>query len=221
MKKLSIIIPCFNEVKTISKLLGVITNLKLNNTIIEVIVVDDKSTDGTIELLKKNSNCKVLFNNINKGKGYCIRKGIKYCTGDYILIQDADLEYDPNDYSKLLNIVDDTGVVYGVRKDKLGKRSVHYYLGAKIITGLTNFLYKTSLNDQATCYKMFKSTLLKSIRLKEDRFGFCSEVTAKIAKRNISIREIPINYFPRTKKDGKKINWKDGIRAIYVLVKNY
>jgi len=220
-KTLSIIIPCFNEEKTLFQLLDKIEEvpLSLNK---QIVIIDDCSTDGTKEKLSSlELKHLVLYNDENQGKGYAIQRGLKHCSGDYIIIQDADLEYDPNDYIKLLSHIVDYKVVYGSRIDTNKKSSIWFYWGGILVTKVTNLLYGTSLTDQPTCYKLFKSSVIKSIQLQEKRFGFCSEITAKIARENILIKEIPINYYPRNKSQGKKINWKDGLRALYVLLKYY
>jgi len=223
--RLSIIIPVYNEKNTILKILSKIDGVFLGDIEKEIIVVDDGSDDGTREILNNlTGKYKIIFHEKNQGKGMAIRTGLKYTSGDWIIIQDADLEYDPNDYIKLLNFAKENNAqaVYGSRTSNL-KRGVMsgliYALGGLFVTFLTNILYKTNLTDEATCYKLFKTDLIKNIPLNCERFEFCPEITAKVAKRGIKIFEIPINYYPRHKKEGKKINWKDGLEAIWTLIK--
>jgi len=223
MKKVAIIIPCYNEKNTILEILKKIEAVTLEVEK-EIIVVDDFSTDGTREILQKLQQHKVLFNDRNHGKGYCIRQGLAQAAGEIVLIQDADLEYDPQNYPDLLNPISkgEAQVVYGSR-ERNKKNKTHsgfsFYLGGLFLTKLTNLLYGSNLTDQPTCYKVFLKKVLDEIELKENRFGFCSEVTAKLLLKKIKIHEVPISYFPRKKDEGKKISWKDGVRAIYVLLK--
>ncbi|MCM8816741.1 MAG: glycosyltransferase family 2 protein [Candidatus Omnitrophica bacterium] len=222
--KLSIIIPVYNEKSTIKSLVDKVLDVPLEK---EIIIVDDGSTDGTRDILKKlaeeKNNIKVLFQPQNKGKGYAIRKAIPEITGDVVVIQDADLEYDPMDFLKLLKLIEEgkADVVYGSRiLGKNPKSSFSFYIGGKFLSFLTNILYGTSITDEPTCYKMFRSNIIKSINLRCKGFEFCPEITAKIAKKGIKIVEVPIKYNPRTKKEGKKIRWKDGLVAIWTLIKN-
>lgn len=215
--KLSIIIPVYNEKNTIKK---IIKRVKEQNLEKEIIIVDDNSTDGTKELLKEIEDVKVIYHEKNKGKGAAIRTGIDYVSGDIVIIQDADLEYDPRDYQKLIQPILDynADVVYGSRF--LGVHRVFlfwHYFGNKFLTLLTNLLYNTMLSDMETCYKAFKSEVLKNIKIKQNRFGFEPEITAKIFKKKYKVFEIPISYSGRDYKEGKKITWKDGIVAIYCL----
>ena len=222
--KLSIIIPCFNEINTIKIILEKIYNNKTYEK--EIILVDDNSTDGTkqvIEKIDKSKIDKLIFNEKNYGKGYCVRKGIECSTGDIIIIQDADLEYDPEDYSKLIepikkNIAD---VVYGSRFIGSDEKRVLFFwhsVGNKFLTILSNMFTNINLTDMECCYKAFRSEVIKDLDLKENRFGFEPEITAKIAKKKIRIYEVGIKYFGRKYSEGKKITWKDGIRAIYCIV---
>jgi len=226
MKKISIIIPVYNEKKTILEILKKIENIDLKDLGFEkeIIIVDDGSTDGTREILKKLINkYNIIFHSKNKGKGSAIKSGLKKVTGDYVIIQDADLEYDPQDYRVLLEcaINNQAQVVYGSRTLNKKNKYSHfiYYLGGKLLSFLTSFLYKTKITDEATGYKLFKAELLKNISLEGEGFDFCPEVTAKILKQKIKIFEVPINYYPRKKKEGKKIRLSDGIRAAFLLIK--
>ena len=223
--KLSILIPCYNEEKTIKLILD---KVKSNiNPTDEIIIIEDFSTDKTQDILKNelvNNTYKIIYNKKNYGKGYSIREGIKAATGDIILIQDADLEYNPNDYKKLIdpiknNIAD---VVYGSRFIGSEQRRVLFFwhtLGNKFLTFLSNMTTNLNLTDMEVCYKAFKSEILKNIKLEENRFGFEPEITAKIARKKLRIYEIGISYFGRTYEEGKKITWRDGIRAIFCIFK--
>jgi glycosyltransferase involved in cell wall biosynthesis len=222
--KISIIIPCYNEYKTINSILDKVINLSDFNK--EIIIVDDFSTDGTKEVLQKikdSSEIKTYYNEKNFGKGYCIRKGIEKSTGDIIIIQDADLEYDPSDIPKLINPIKNgnADVVYGSRFIGSAEKRVLFYwhsLGNKFLTTLSNMFSNLNLTDMECCYKAFKSEIIKDIKLKENRFGFEPEVTAKISKKDIKIYEVGIKYFGRKYSDGKKITWIDGFRAIYCII---
>ena len=222
--KLSIIIPCYNEEATISQIIEkIIINSPFNN---EIIVIDDCSTDKSKKILEsnlKNKISKLIINEKNYGKGYSIRKGIEVCSGDIVLIQDADLEYDPSDYVRLVSpIVNGEGdVVYGSRFVGTEKRKVLYYwhsVGNKILTSFSNMLSNLNLTDMECCFKVFKSQLLKTIRLKENRFGFEPEITAKIAKLNINIYEVGVKYHGRKYSEGKKITWRDGFAALKCIL---
>ena len=223
--KLSIIIPCYNEQSTIKEIINKINSQPDIDK--EIIVVDDCSVDKTREILENELKEKVqmiIINNQNYGKGYSIRKGIEKSNGDYILIQDADLEYDPSDYKKLLKPVVDgvADVVYGSRFLGSSERRVLYFwhtVGNKFLTIFSNMLSNLNLTDMEVGYKLFKSNLLKEIDLKEDRFGFEPEITAKIAKKNIRIYEVGVKYFGRKYSEGKKITWKDGFSAIRCIIK--
>tara|TARA_B100001059_G_C17821833_1_gene578775 strand:+ start:1689 stop:2393 length:705 start_codon:yes stop_codon:yes gene_type:complete len=228
--KISVIIPVFNEEKTISTIIKKIKNLK--NLDIELIVIDDCSTDKTRKLIDDNNISslidKKIFLKSNFGKGFACRKGIEAATGDLILIQDADLEYDPNDYYKLINPFKDENikVVYGSRVLPGSKKIVPKSLLFKFtaianffLTKLSNLLNNQKLTDAHTCYKVFKSEVIKKINLIENGFCFCPEVTAKISKEKIIIHEIPINYIARTYKEGKKISFKDGILSFYAIIR--
>ena len=223
---LSIIIPVYNEKKTISEILKRIEQVNLEPLGFhkEIIIVDDGSNDGTREVLKRlEDKYKIIYHDKNCGKESAIRSGLEQVSGEYVLIQDADLEYEPEDYKKLLEcaIKNKAEVVYGSRQLGTRKKSsyISYYLGGLFLTWIANFLYKAKITDESTCYKLFKTKTIKSIPLKGERFEFCPEITAKIVKRGIKIYEVPINYTPRHKEEGKKIKWKDGLRAIWVLIK--
>ena len=222
--KLSIILPCYNEVSTIK---NIITKIKQEeNYDKEIIVIDDGSTDGTRDILKNQLSTevdKIIYNEKNYGKGYSINKGIKIASGETLIIQDADLEYDPSDYFKLVEPIKNgyADVVYGSRfigTDQ--KRVLNYWhsLGNYWLTLLSNMLTNINLTDMEVCYKAFKTECVKNIKLKENRFGFEPEITAKIAKKKLRIYEVGIKYFGRTYKEGKKIGWKDGISAIRCII---
>ena len=225
-KKLSIIIPVYNEENTIQAILKRINECKINDLDFEIIIVNDGSTDGTLKIIKENEKLFNHFINIekNNGKGFAIKSGLKFATGDYIILQDADLEYDPSEYSKLLNpiINNKADVVYGSRFLGNDERRVLYFwhtVGNKFLTLLSNMLSNLNLTDMEVCYKVFKSDVIKNINLKENKFGFEPEITAKIAKKNIKIYEVGIKYFGRKYSEGKKITWKDGFSAIRCIIK--
>ena len=223
--KVSIIIPCYNEEKTIEKILDKILNLK--DLDLEIIVVDDKSSDLSRNIITeqlKNKIDKVILNDKNYGKGYSIRKGIEEASGEVLIIQDADLEYDPKDYEKILEpfklgVAD---VVYGSRFIGSDKKRVLYFwhtIGNKFLTLFSNIFTNLNLTDMEVGYKAFKTSILKDINLKENRFGFEPEVTAKIAKKSLRVYEVGISYFGRKYIDGKKITWRDGFSAIRCILK--
>ena len=223
--KISIIIPCYNEVNTIELIIDKI--LKIQDLNYEIILIDDCSTDGTKNIiekkLQKNIN-KIIYNDKNFGKGYSIREGLKVATGNIILIQDADLEYSPKDYKKLIAPIlkGYADVVYGSRFLGSSEKRVLYFwhtLGNKILTLLSNIFTNLNLTDMEVCYKVFKSEVIKNINLVENRFGFEPEITAKIAKKNLKIYEVGISYFGRKYNDGKKITWKDGFSALRCILK--
>ena len=223
--KTSIIIPCYNEEKTIEKIINKILDLKDLN--LEIIIVDDNSTDSSriiIDTKLKDKIHKLILNDNNYGKGYSIRKGIEAATGEILIIQDADLEYDPKDYQKLLEPIKlgVADVVYGSRFIGSEKKRVLYFwhtLGNKFLTLISNIFTNLNLTDMEVGYKVFKTDIIKNIVLKENRFGFEPEITAKIAKKNLRIYEVGISYFGRKYVDGKKITWKDGFSAIRCILK--
>ena len=223
--KTSILIPCYNEEKTIEKIINKILDLKDLN--FEIIIVDDNSTDSSriiIDTKLKDKIHKLILNDNNYGKGYSIRKGIEAATGEILIIQDADLEYDPKDYQKLLEPIKlgVADVVYGSRFIGSEKKRVLYFwhtIGNKFLTLISNIFTNLNLTDMEVGYKVFKTDIIKNIVLKENRFGFEPEITAKIAKKNLRIYEVGISYFGRKYVDGKKITWKDGFSAIRCILK--
>ena len=223
--KLSVIIPCYNEENTLKGILDKISNQNFIEK--EIIVIDDFSTDNSRKILanyqQDQENVKIIYNLQNKGKGYSIRQGLKLATGDIILIQDADLEYSPDDYKNLIKPILDgnADVVFGSRFIGSQETRVLYFwhtLGNKFLTLLSNMLTNLNLTDMECCYKVFKKNVIKDIPLKENRFGFEPEITAKISKKNLRIYEIGVKYFGRKYEDGKKITWKDGFAAIFCII---
>ena len=223
--KVSVIIPIYNERATLREILRRVLAVPLD---IEVICVDDGSTDGSRELLEQigleHSNVRSLLQAENRGKGAALQHGIRECTGDVILIQDADLEYDPSEYPLLLQpiIEGKADVVYGSRFMGGRPHRVLYFwhsIGNKILTLLSNAVTNLNLTDMETCYKVFRREVIQSIPLHEDRFGFEPEVTVKIAKRRLRIYEVGISYSGRTYEEGKKIGWRDGLHALWCLAK--
>lgn len=221
---LSIIIPIYNEKDTILELLNRIKKVGLKKEY-EILMIDDGSTDGTREILEKiknENNYKVLFKEKNSGKGESLKLGFKKAVGQYVIVQDADLEYDPKDYLKLLEEISKhkKTVVYGSRfmGEYKDMSSLHYF-GNQLLTFITNLLYGVKLTDMETCYKLFPRELIQSLKLRASRFEFEPEVTAKILKKGYKIVEVPISYAGRSHSEGKKITWKDGFSAIFSLVK--
>ena len=232
MATLSIIIPAYNEEKTIHLILDRIQEVELVNKMSkEVIIVNDCSTDKTeqaiLTYIEKNPGLPITYykHDINKGKGAALHTGINKATGDYVVIQDADLEYDPHEYNKLLIPVlkADADVVYGSRFMGGSPHRILFFwhsIGNKVLTTLSNMFTNLNLTDMETCYKLFRRPIIQGIQLKENRFGFEPEVTAKVSRiANIKIYEVGISYYGRTYAEGKKINWKDGFRAIYCILK--
>ena len=221
--KISVIIPVYNEVQTIKEVVTRVQEVELEK---EIIIVDDYSTDGTREHLREinqaNENVKVLYHDHNQGKGAALRTGFQAITGDIVIIQDADLEYDPREYPLLLTPIVDgrADVVYGSRFLAGPHRVLFFwhYVGNKFLTLLSNMFTNLNLTDIETCYKVFKKEIIAEIKLKSNRFGFEPEFTAKIAKKGFRIYETPISYSGRTYAEGKKISWKDGIKAVFAIL---
>ena len=223
--KLSVVIPCFNEVGTIGQVVEAVKASPIKDC--EIIIVDDCSTDGTRELLisKLESQVdQVIYHKNNKGKGAAIRTGFAAVSGDIVIVQDADLEYDPQEYPLLIDPIlnDRADVVFGSRFQGGRPHRVVYYwhiVVNQILTTLSNMLTNINLTDMETCYKAFRVEIIRSIKIQENRFGFEPEITAKVAKTNCRIYEVGISYYGRTYKEGKKIGWKDGIRAIFCILR--
>ena len=223
--KLSVIVPVYNEEKTILEILDKVEKVDLGDIKKEIIVVDDCSRDRTREVLKtiKNKKVKIFYHEKNQGKGSSIRTGLNHVTGDIVIIQDADLEYNPQNIAFLLQPIlnQETKVVYGSRL--LGSHKDMYflhYVGNYILTLITNLLYGSNITDMETGYKVMDASVIRNIKLKARRFDFEPEITAKILKKGYKIKEIPINFTnPRKFSEGKKITWRDGIKAIYYLLK--
>ncbi|MCR5209055.1 MAG: glycosyltransferase family 2 protein [Lachnospiraceae bacterium] len=223
--KISVVIPCYNEADTLENVIERVRGCGLET---EIIVVDDGSTDGSRELMKGelyDKIDKILFHKKNQGKGAALRHGFAAATGDLVVVQDADLEYDPKEFNRLSEPFLDGGdadVVYGSRYLKGNRYRVdgfYHELGNKMLTAASNIFSDLSLTDMETCYKMFKREIIQNIKIEENRFGFEPEVTAKLAKMRCRIYEIPIAYHPRTFEEGKKIGWKDAVRALYCIIK--
>jgi len=222
--KLSIVIPVYNEVATLETLVGRVKSVDGIDK--EIILVDDGSTDGSREILKKlqaeDSSLRVVYQPQNMGKGAALRTGFKVATGDYIIVQDADLEYDPNDYHKLVKPILEgkAKVVYGSRfTGEHRNMNFKHWVGNQFLTLLTNVLYDTTLSDMETCYKLIPREMLQSIKIKSNRFNFEPEITAKILRSGIRIYEVPISYAGREANEGKKISWKDGLPALWSIIK--
>ncbi len=222
--KISLVIPVYNEEKYLSQILNKIIAVNISK---EIIIVDDGSTDGTRKVIEdslRKKVDKVIYHTFNQGKGAALRTGFQHATGDVVIIQDADLEYDPNEYSLLLQPILDgkADVVYGSRFTGHGPHRVLFfwhYLGNKLITVLSNMVTNLNMTDVETGFKVFKRDLLNKIILEEDRFGFEIEITIKLARLKCRIYEMGISYWGRDYSEGKKITWKDGIRAIFCILK--
>ena len=222
---LSIIIPCFNEKNTIKEIIFAVRNSSYQHQ--EIIIVDDFSSDGTREILQNEIEPlvdKIIYQTHNQGKGSALRAGIASASGDIIIIQDADLEYDPKEYLKIITPIleNKADAVYGSRFISGESRRVLYFwhrVANFILTTLSNIFTNLNLSDMETCYKAFRSDIIKNIKIEENRFGFEPEITAKIAKTKCRIYEVGIGYNGRTYEEGKKITWKDGFRALYCIIK--
>ena len=219
--KLSVVIPVYNEVRTIREVVDRVRAIAIDK---EIVIVDDGSKDGTSAVLDElaGGDVRVFHHPKNRGKGAAIRTALDHVSGDVVIVQDADLEYDPGNYPSLLAPILEgrTTVVYGTRfhdGNEMGYSK--YKIAARLLTWLTNFLFGARITDEATCYKVFRADVLRAIPLRCERFEFCPEVTAKVLKRGIAIEEVPIDYKPRTEAEGKKISWRDGFEAFYYLVK--
>jgi glycosyltransferase involved in cell wall biosynthesis len=226
MSKISVVMPCFNEIRTIEPIVQKVMAVELPCDR-ELTIVDDCSTDGTRDYLRTlngHNEIKTVFHEVNQGKGAALQTGFAHATGDIIIIQDADLEYEPNEYPKLLKPILDgkADIVYGSRFVGGDSHRVLYFwhsLGNRFLTLLSNMFTNLNLTDMEVCYKVFRASILDKIELKEDRFGFEPEFTAKVACLGCAVYEVGISYYGRTYEEGKKINWKDGLRAIYVILK--
>lgn len=224
--KLSIVIPIYNEAEHLEEILNQIDAVDIGMEK-ELILVDDCSTDGTREILEKLQNAednsaKIFYHEINRGKGATLRTGFQHVTGDITLIQDADLEYDPQDYPKLLQPIleDKANVVYGSRFMEGRQHGLlRSYLANRFLTSLSNFVNGTKITDMETCYKVIKTDILKDITLRSDRFGFEPEITAKLARRKCKIVDVPISYRGRDYHEGKTVSWKDGVAAIFHIIR--
>ena len=225
MKRISVLIPVFNEIKTLKIIIEKVEQTNFCGLEKEIILIDDFSNDGSRELLKEYENkYKVFYHDQNMGKGAALRTGFEHMTGDITIIQDADLEYEPADYEALIKLIleDKADVVYGSRLS--GARPSRAFLfthliGNKFLTLLTNILYNTTLSDMETCYKAFRTDFIKNIEIKSNRFDFEPEITAKVLKAGARFYELPISYYGRDYSEGKKITYKDGFSAIWALVK--
>jgi dolichol-phosphate mannosyltransferase len=216
----SVIVPVYNEASNIDAILRAVHASPVKK---EIIIVDDGSCDGTrekLQVLPPEDDVTIVFHQKNCGKGAAIRTALAYAHGEYVLIQDSDLEYDPQDYAALLRPLEDgrANVVYGRRPDR-PERGLRFFLGAKLLTHLTNLLYGAGIHDEATCYKVFRRSTLAQIRLECHRFEFCPEVTAKLCRMGEKIEEVPISYRPRSAVEGKKIRHSDGWLAIWTLIR--
>ena len=222
--KLSIIIPCYNEYSTILSLIKAVKKAPVVNK--EIIIVDDGSNDGTRNILADitDPQIRVIFHKINQGKGAALRTGFREASGDICIVQDADLEYDPQEYPLVIQPILEgkADVVFGSRFQSGRPHRVVYFwhrIGNGFLTLMSNFFTDLNLSDMETCYKAFRREVIQSIHIRENRFGFEPEVTAKVSKMNLRIYEVGISYYGRTYEEGKKIGWKDGIRAMYCIIK--
>lgn len=224
--RLSIVIPVWKEKDTIKTILDLVKQANIGPNEKEIIIVDDYSTDGTREILKEIENndptIKIFYKSQNGGKGSAIREGFKHTTGDYVIVQDADLEYDPSDIIKLIRGLDELGadVVYGSRFSGVYEdmSNLHYF-GNKLVTILTSILFGVLLTDMETCYKLLPGDFARKVEIKSQRFNFEPEITAKAIKAGLKIKEVPINYKGRKHSEGKKLHWTDGFSAVLTLIK--
>lgn len=227
LKKLSVVIPVYNEKSTLRKLVDKVKSVQMENVEIEIVLVDDCSVDGTRDIIKSDIESivdKVIFHEFNQGKGAALRTGFQHCTGDMVIVQDADLEYDPNEYPKMLAPLLDgrADVVYGSRFKGEGAHRVLYfwhYIGNVMLTFISNMFTNLNLSDMETCYKAFRAEVIKNIRIEQNRFGFEPEVTAKIARMGCRVYEVGISYSGRTYEEGKKIGLKDAFTALWCIIK--
>ena len=227
MQKLSILMPVYNEKKTILKIIEEVKKAKLKGLAKEIIIVDDFSTDGTRDILRKikDSSVRIYYHNKNQGKGTAVRTAISNSKGNILLIQDADLEYSPKEYGKLLKPIleNKADVVYGSRfesiRKNLKKMYKLHYIGNLFLTFMTNILYNAKISDMETGFKVFRKKVIKNMNLRAKRFDFEPEITSKILKRGYKIHEVPVEFVGRKFDEGKKITWKDGVKAAYYLLK--
>lgn len=223
--KLSIVIPCYNERATIENIVAAVKAAPVAEK--EIIIVDDCSTDGTRDILRERVASqvdKVLYHEFNQGKGAALRTGFQAATGDVVVVQDADLEYDPQEYPRLMEPIlrDKADVVFGSRFMGGEPHRVVYFwhfVGNRFLTLMSNMFTNINLTDMETCYKMFRREVIQAIRIEENRFGFEPEITAKVARGRYRVYEVGISYYGRTYAEGKKIGWRDGFRAIYAIVR--
>jgi glycosyltransferase involved in cell wall biosynthesis len=222
---IAVVIPCYNERRTLADLVRRVREAPVARK--QLILVDDCSTDGTTELIRAEIEPlvdRVVYHERNRGKGAAIRSGLEHVTGDIVIIQDADLEYDPHEYPKLIGPIVEgkADVVYGSRFTGEGPHRVHlfwHYVGNRILTLLSNVFTNLNLTDMETCYKVFRTEVIRSIRIRQNRFGIEPELTAKIARLGCRVYEVGISYYGRSYEEGKKIGWKDGVKAIYCIVR--
>lgn len=225
--KLSVIVPVYNEADTVAELIDRVLAVELGPTEREIIVVNDGSTDGTRKVLERiqaqhSAEVRVYHHQKNRGKGAAVRTGLDHASGDVVITQDADLEYDPQEYPRLLALFDDPGVqaVYGSRNLRKNPRSSWtFYWGGRLVSWAANLLYGSDLTDEATGYKLLRTDLMRDLNLESEGFEFCPEVTGKLLRRGIEIHEVPISYRPRGLEEGKKIGWRDGLEALLTLLK--
>ena len=226
IKKLSIVIPVYNEKDTLKSLVSKVRAVDLGDVEKEIILVDDASRDGSVDILKEmqkeDASLVIHYKSANSGKGATLREGFKHTTGDYVIVQDADLEYDPSDYNKLLRVLaeDEVDVIYGSRFSGNYKDMTNlHYFGNKLLTLVTNLLYGVMLTDMETCYKLLPGEFVRRLEIKSRRFNFEPEITAKILKSGMRIVEVPISYQGRSHSEGKKITWRDGASAVLTLLR--